>query len=285
MIAPSVLIVIDRPDSVGRTLEIGAIGPPGAHAGLDPAGGHPVHAVEGGEGVEQLAVALGRRVLVVGLLGHQDGRRFTSEARSSATRDGLERVLLPAGGLGLLARGPAAEHQRRVQLRRGGRGDVGVEPVADHQRLALAQAVEGGQEQLRLGLAHQGRGRAAGGLDRGQQRAGARPQAVGHRVGRVAGGGQEVGAPLDGERGGAQVVVGELLGGGHHDHLGARGEVGPVHDLQARPRATWRCIASVPTTNAVRPVRVSASRCCMAPPEVTTSASEACTPTPQSWVT
>ena len=44
--------------------------------------------------------------------------------------------------------------------------------------------------------------------------------------------------------------------------------------------ATWRCSTSVPITNAVRPGRVSASRCCSAPPTVTTSASEAWTPMP-----
>ena len=46
--------------------------------------------------------------------------------------------------------------------------------------------------------------------------------------------------------------------------------------------ATWPTIASVPITNAVIPWRVSASRCCIAPPTVTTSASDAWMPMPQS---
>ena len=44
-----------------RTFEIGATGPPGAHARLHPAGGHAVHAVDLGQGVEQLPVALAAR--------------------------------------------------------------------------------------------------------------------------------------------------------------------------------------------------------------------------------
>ena len=205
MIAPSVLMVIDSPDSVGRTLEIGAIGRPEPMRGFT----RPVATLctpsSVGERVEQLAVALRRRVLVVGLLGHQLTAPLTSDARSSATSTGCGAPSRRAA-LAASAR-PPAEHQRRVQPGRGGSGHVAVEAVAHHQRRAVAHAVDGGEEQLRLGLAHQLRGDLGGGLDGRQQGPGPRPQPVGHGMGRVAARGQQLGAALHGEHRVAQVVV------------------------------------------------------------------------------
>ena len=48
---------------------------------------------------------------------------------------------------------PSLQHQRGVEARRRRRGQVGAHAVAHHQRAALAEPVERGAEQLRLGLA------------------------------------------------------------------------------------------------------------------------------------
>ena len=97
--------------------------------------------------------------------------------------------------IGLLARRAAGQHQSRVQPGAARAGDIDVEQVADGQHPSRPEPVARRLVHRRLGLAdHQVRLAAGGVLDRGQDRAGAGPRAVGHREGGVARGADQLGA-------------------------------------------------------------------------------------------
>ena len=72
--------------------------------------------------------------------------------------------------------------------------EVGVHAVADDQRPAGTEPVQRGADELGVGLADVAARARRRGLDRGDDRARARPRAVGHRERRVAPGAHELGA-------------------------------------------------------------------------------------------
>ena len=114
------------------------------------------------------------------------------------------------------------------------------------------------------------RGRAGGGLDRGDDRAGARPRPVGHGEGRVAARHRHRGAAQHRLRGAAQLGVVEAVVGADDDDVRPGREVGSVEDPQ--PGVLDVAVdAAEPITNGRPPWPRSASTCCSAPPTVTTS--------------
>ena len=189
----------------------------------------------------------------------------------SADRDrlGLEPVqCLPFGPA---AAAPAPRRARPLPLPPG-RCPRGRRPPASGRR---PEAVEGGEHQLRLGLADDLGLAAARHLDRRQDRAGAGPEAVGLGVGGVAGGGEEVGAAARrrARRSGGRRRRGPRC---RRPPRPRRARPGRCRSAPAgRRRSRGGAARRVPTTKAVRPERVSASRCWSAPPTVTTSPSDA----------
>ena len=131
----------------------------------------------------------------------------------------------PLGGAGVVDGARAAEHEGTRDPGGVGAHDVGVEAVADHQRALAPEAVQGGQEDLRVGLADRSRGRAGGVLDRGHDRARAGADAA--RVGevRVAPRAPQLGPAQPRPHGGLQLEVVEAVVLGDDDDLGAVGEV------------------------------------------------------------
>ena len=118
-------------------------------------------------------------------------------------------------------RGRPAEDQDRLEPGAPPALDVGGDPVADHRHPLGARDQAAGQlEQVALGLAADLRGRPGGRLDRGEDRAGARPGAAGHRQGRVAAGREQRGAALQRQGRGQQLLVVELPVAGDDDHVG-----------------------------------------------------------------
>ena len=95
---------------------------------------------------------------------------------------------------------------------RPGRGEVGRDPVADHDRLGrlATDGVGGRLEQVRRRLADRDGHDPGRGLERGDERAGARAQAALGRVDRVAVGGDELGAGPDAVGGHRQAQVGQV---------------------------------------------------------------------------
>ena len=173
-----------------------------------------------------------------------------SAASDSATATG-------AGSAAAASRSswPPAFNERRVELgasrpRRGRRrARSPTTSVA-----ALAEPVERGQDQLRLGLADDLGAVARSRLHRGEEGAGARPEAVRLGVGGVAPRGHEIGAPAHRER--------RRCAGRRRRSPPCRprsrprrarpGRCRSAPSARRRPRAS--CSAGVPITNAVRPL-------------------------------
>ena len=194
-------------------------------------------------------------------------RRPRARARTPGARAGRSTWLSTSAASSCAAAAAA----RSERTRSPATTSVRESPAVASASPVLRQPVQGREEEL--GLRHTIAARRPVAYSGGDHGAGARLLAVGLGMGGVARGGEQVGAAQHRLHGVAQVVVDQLRGPGDHDDLGAGGEVGAVQDAQAG--VAWRNIAGVPITKAVLPRRCSASTCCIAPPTVTTSRSEA----------
>ena len=183
----------------------------------------------------------------------------SSPARSSMTWSGGG----SRPGLGLLARGGAAEDEDRLQAGAAAALDVGGDPVADHRHPARRRraAAAGQVEEVALGLAADLGAGAAGGLDRGEDRAGPRPGAAGHRQRRVAAGRERAPRRPAGPASPSAAPRSRSRGGRRRRPTSASRAASP--SSSSRPAAgdrSWK--ASAPITKALAPVarRSAASR-------------------------
>ena len=236
-----------------------------------------------GERVEQPPVALRARSACGGSFGHAHQPPCTSSARVVGhARPASAPARRPPPRP---ARATAAEHERGVEpgrsRRRRRRRRAGRRPPAC---APSPEAVERGEEELRLGLADDLGLAPRRRLHRGER---SRPcPATGHRAsgrwgrGRWRGSRRPAAEPRARRRAGRRSR--SVVGAADDHHLGARRQVGAVDDPQAgvaprggaarRCRSRRRC-----RPRASRPAGAARRR-----PTVTTSASEACTPMPHS---
>ena len=130
------------------------------------------------------------------------------------------------------------EHEDAARAE-GVRGrEVGEDPVADHDRLARIAPDRVGRdlEQPRGGFADRDRRDACRRLDRGDDRAGSRPQAALGRVDRVAVRRDEPGAGTDAVGGGGKPQVGQVRIESDEDGIRLAGRGVPVDPLLLHPR-------------------------------------------------
>ena len=178
----------------------------------------------------------------------------------------------------------AGEDEGAVEARARGARDVGVEAVADHQRAPGAETVERGAEELRpglptvCGLARRWRSRPRRGPRR--SRATAR-RASGYVASRPAPSSVRAAQRRPGWPSRSSCEV-EAVVAGDDDDVGPRSRRSVPLTIRRPAASTWRWTRGDADDVRARAVRRSASTCWSAPPTVTTSSSDACSPRRQS---